>query len=218
MRHGVKKNNLGRKTAHRKAMLSNMACQLITYKRITTTLAKAKALRVYVEPILTKSKSNTTHSRRIVFSLLQDKVAIQELFDNISQKVASRPGGYTRIIKLPMRAGDAADMALIELVDYNEIYTGKADAGKKKTRRGRTTSKKAETTTAVVTETPQVESTNVEENVEAISEVAPVVEETPSVEETPAVEEAPIAQVEDNTDSPASDETPKAEGEEDPKA
>jgi large subunit ribosomal protein L17 len=125
MRHGDKINNLGRKKAHREALLSNLTCQLIQHKRIVTTLAKAKALRQYAEPLITKAKENTTHQRRIVFSYLQDKEAIKELFDVISAKVAGRPGGYTRIIKLGTRPGDAAEQALIELVDYNEIY-GKA--------------------------------------------------------------------------------------------
>ena len=122
MRHGDKVKNLGRKKAHRDALLSNLACQLIQHKRIVTTLAKAKALRVYVEPLITKGKTNTTHQRRVVFSYLQDKEAIKELFDNISGKVAGRPGGYTRIIKLGTRVGDNAETAMIELVDFNDIY------------------------------------------------------------------------------------------------
>ena len=117
MRHGDKINNLGRTASHRKALLSNLACQLIQHKRITTTLAKAKSLRIYVEPMITKSKDNTTHQRRLVFSKLQDKEAIKELFDIIRLKIESRPGGYTRIIKLGHRSGDNAEMAVIELVD-----------------------------------------------------------------------------------------------------
>ena len=123
MRHGKRFNHLGRKSAHRKAMLANMACSLIQHKKIKTTLAKAKALRVYVEPLITKSKNDTTHSRRVVFSYLKQKDAITELFNDISSKVADRPGGYTRIFKLNNRLGDNAQMALIELVDYNEEYT-----------------------------------------------------------------------------------------------
>jgi len=123
MRHGKRFNHLGRKSAHRKAMLANMACSLIKHKKIKTTLAKAKALRVYVEPLITKSKNDTTHSRRVVFSYLKQKDAITELFNDISSKVADRPGGYTRIFKLNNRLGDNAQMALIELVDYNEEYT-----------------------------------------------------------------------------------------------
>src|SRR5215204_4798739 len=130
MRHGDKTNNLGRKKAHREALLSNLACQLIEHKRIVTTLAKAKALRIYVEPLITKSKQNTTHQRRVVFSYLQDKEAIKELFDVISEKIAGRPGGYTRIIKLGTRPGDNAELGMIELVDYNEIY-GKGKEEKK---------------------------------------------------------------------------------------
>ena len=123
MRHGKKFNHLSRKSAHRKAMLSNMACSLIEHKRIKTTLAKAKALRVYIEPLITKSKNDTTHSRRIAFSYLKQKEAIIELFSDIATKVSDRQGGYTRILKLSNRLGDNAQMALIELVDYNEEYT-----------------------------------------------------------------------------------------------
>ncbi|MGV3527542.1 MAG: 50S ribosomal protein L17 [Flavisolibacter sp.] len=138
MRHGDKINNLGRKKAHREALLSNLTCQLIQYKRIVTTLAKAKALRVYAEPLITKAKENSTHNRRVVFSYLQDKVAITELFSTISEKVAGRPGGYTRVIKLGARPGDNAEMALIELVDFNEVYgkgTEQKKEGAKRTRR-----------------------------------------------------------------------------------
>ena len=138
MRHGDKINNLGRTAAHRKSMLANMACSLIQHKRINTTLAKAKALKVFVEPLITKSKEDTTHNRRIVFSRLHNKYAVTELFKNISVKVANRPGGYTRIIKLGNRLGDNAEMALIELVDYNEAgYSSKGTAKKKSTRRSR---------------------------------------------------------------------------------
>ena len=140
MRHGKKINHLGRKTAHRKAMLANMACSLIEHKRINTTVAKAKALKQFVEPLITKSKAENnqttekgTHNRRIVFKSLRDKNAITELFSTVSEKVADRPGGYTRIIKLGNRLGDNADMAMIELVDFNEIYN--ADKPKKKTTR-----------------------------------------------------------------------------------
>src|SRR5215212_6031014 len=135
MRHGDKIKNLGRKKAHRDALLSNLACQLITYKRITTTVAKAKALRTYVEPLITKSKENTTHQRRIVFSYLQDKEAITELFSTVADKIAGRPGGYTRVIKLGTRPGDAAEKAMIELVDFNDIYgkEGEKKAGTKRT-------------------------------------------------------------------------------------
>ena len=131
MRHGKKFNHLSRTSAHRKSMLANMACSLIEHKRIKTTLAKAKALRVYIEPLITKSKSDTTHSRRIVFSYLKQKEAITELFSDIATKVASRPGGYTRILKLSNRLGDNAQMAYIELVDYNDIYTTERPKRKK---------------------------------------------------------------------------------------
>ena len=127
MRHGKKINHLGRQTAHRKAMLANMACSLITHKRINTTVAKAKALKQFVEPMITKSKKDTTHNRRIVFSNLRQKDAVTELFRDVAAKIGDRPGGYTRVIKLGNRLGDNADMAMIELVDYNEIY----NAGKK---------------------------------------------------------------------------------------
>ena len=145
MRHGVKLNRLSRTSAHRKALLSNLACELISHKRITTTLAKAKALRIYVEPLLTRAKADSTHNRRIIFSYLQDKEAIKEVFGVISEKIANRPGGYTRIIKLGKRVGDNAETALIELVDFNEIYgktTEKTPA--KRTRRAGGSKKKAE--------------------------------------------------------------------------
>ena len=137
MRHGKKFNHLGRQTAHRKAMLANMACSLIEHKRINTTVAKAKSLRVFVEPLITKSKSDTTHNRRVVFSYLRDKYAVTELFKEISVKIADRPGGYVRIIKLGNRQGDNAPMAMVELVDYNEIYNPKGNKAKKTTRRSR---------------------------------------------------------------------------------
>ena len=135
MRHGKKFNHLGRKTAHRKAMLANMACSLIEHKRINTTVAKAKALRQYVEPLITKSKDDTTHNRRVVFSNLKSKYAVSELFRDVAVKVGDRPGGYVRIIKLGNRLGDNADMAMVELVDYNELYNPKEKKKKKATRR-----------------------------------------------------------------------------------
>jgi large subunit ribosomal protein L17 len=147
MRHGDKINNLSRTASHRRALLSNLTIQLITHKKIVTTLAKAKALRTYVEPLITKAKENTTHQRRIVFSYLQDKDAVVELFDTIAARIAGRPGGYTRIIKLGARVGDNAETALIELVDFNEIYgKGKGEAKEaagKKTRRAGGSRKKA---------------------------------------------------------------------------
>ena len=147
MRHGDKVKNLSRTKAHREALLSNLACQLIQYKRIVTTTAKAKALRVYVEPLITKAKENTTHQRRVVFSYLGDKEAIKELFGAVAEKVGGRPGGYTRIIKLGARPGDNAETALIELVDFNEIYgkgAAEAKAPAKKTRRSGAAKKKAD--------------------------------------------------------------------------
>jgi large subunit ribosomal protein L17 len=166
MRHNKKVNHLGRTSSHRKAMLANMACSLVTYKRISTTLAKAKALRVYVEPLLTKSKEDTTHSRRVVFSYLKDKHAVSELFREVAPKIADRPGGYTRVLKTGFRQGDAAEMAIIELVDFNEAALADSKkAAKKTTRRSRakkTTEPKAagsveinETVAKPVTEAPQ---------------------------------------------------------------
>lgn len=159
MRHGDKINNLGRTASHRKALLSNLSCQLIEHKRIVTTLAKAKALRTHIEPLITKAKNNTTHHRRLVFSYLQDKVAVTELFSTIADKIGSRPGGYTRIIKLGIRKGDNAEMAMIELVDFNEVYgknVASAAEPAKKTRRSRST-KKSDSAETPATETPAAE-------------------------------------------------------------
>ena len=191
MRHGNKNNNLSRTASHRRALLSNLGAQLIQHKRITTTLAKAKALRTYVEPLITKAKENTTHQRRVVFSYLQDKEAIKELFDVVRLKVEGRPGGYTRIIKLGARVGDNAELAMIELVDYNEIY-GKGvgeqkDANAKRTRRaGR--SKKGTAEVAPVETAP----------IAVVNEESPVAaEETPVAEvETSIAEEAQQAPAE----------------------
>ena len=144
MRHNKKFNHLGRTADHRKAMLANMAISLIMHKRITTTLAKAKALKMYVEPLITRSKNDTTTSRRVVFRYLQNKYAVTELFKEISAKVADRPGGYTRIIKLGIRKGDAAEMAFIELVDFDENMAKTPKAAAKKTRRSRKAAPKAE--------------------------------------------------------------------------
>ena len=193
MRHGKKFNHLGRKAAHRKAMLANMACSLIEHKRIKTTLAKAKALRVYIEPLITKSKNDTTHSRRVVFSYLKQKEAITELFGDISSKVSERNGGYTRILKLSNRLGDNAQMSLIELVDYNTEYSTNVIKTKKARRRG---GKKVSNSDASIS-TVDIPLAEVVEETPA----AEVVEETPAaevVEETPAaevVEETPTAEV-----------------------
>ncbi|KGL55960.1 50S ribosomal protein L17 [Porphyromonas gulae] len=155
MRHNKKFNHLGRKAAHRKAMLSNMAASLILHKRIFTTVAKAKALRIYVEPLLTKTKEDTTHSRRIAFSYLQNKYALKELFGDVAAKIADRPGGYTRILKTGYRLGDNAAMCFIELVDYNENMLGEATKKATKTRRSRKRKSADATEAAPAVETPQ---------------------------------------------------------------
>lgn len=164
MRHGKKFNHLGRTAPHRKAMLSNMACSLIEHKRINTTVAKAKALRVYIEPLLTKSKNDTTHNRRTVFSYLQNKEAVSELFRTVAPKIADRNGGYTRIIKTGFRLGDGADTAMIELVDFNEIYNPN-EVDKKSTRRSRRGTKKVSEPVATV-EDAKVEEKPAEEKSE----------------------------------------------------
>lgn len=165
MRHNKKFNHLGRTASHRKAMLSNMACSLIKHKRISTTLAKAKALRVYVEPLLTKAKEDTTASRRLVFSQLKDKTVVTELFRDVAVKIADRPGGYTRILRTGFRLGDAAEMCIIELVDYNENML--KDKAPKKAARTRRSSKKAtvaaETPVAAAEEAPATEAPAQEE-------------------------------------------------------
>lgn len=174
MRHQNKINQLGRTASHRKAMLANMASSLIEHKRISTTVAKAKALRGYIEPLITKSKNDTTHSRRMVFSKLQNKYAVSELFREVAPKVADRPGGYTRIIKTGFRQGDAAEMCIIELVDFNDMYSsGENKAAAKKTRRSRrggSTKAKAETksTTEEVKETVVDAAEAVAEKVEEV--------------------------------------------------
>lgn len=166
MRHNKKVNHLGRKSAHRKAMLSNMAASLILHKRITTTVAKAKALRSYVEPLINRSKEDTTHQRRVVFSHLQNKYAVTELFREVAQKIADRPGGYTRILKTGTRPGDSSEMCIIELVDYNTTYVKEAaKPTAKKTRRAGSKAKKSESAPATskegaATDEPQVENTN----------------------------------------------------------
>lgn len=191
MRHGKKVNHLGRKTAHRKAMLSNMACSLLLHKRINTTVAKAKALRVYVEPIITKSKTDSTHSRRTVFSELQNKEIVSELFRDIAPKVANRNGGYTRIIRTGYRLGDNAEMCLIELVDFNELYSN--ETAKKTTRRSRrgTGAKKSTDDTTASTE-----------EVTASTDEAPVA----AAEET-VVETAEEVVADDITETPTSEDT-----------
>ena len=191
MRHGKKFPHLGRKTAHRKYMLANMACSLIEHKSINTTLAKAKALKLFIEPIITKSKNDSTHNRRIAFRYLRDKKAVTELFREISVKIADRPGGYTRVIKLGNRLGDNADMALIELVDYNEIYsTNKPD--KKRRRRRRKSSQnlvqqpKQENQESIINEEAdeKIGAGAVNPKQETPAEEASAVEETPPTDDS----------------------------------
>ena len=189
MRHNKKFNHLGRKSAHRKAMLSNMASSLILHKRITTTVAKAKALRIYVEPLITKSKDDTTHARRVVFSYLQNKEAVSELFREVSAKIADRPGGYTRILRTGNRLGDNAELCIMELVDYNEaMLASKDDSKKGKRRRSRRGGKKSEEVAAPVAKAakapsaPKVEAKEVAQEVKPVEPVAEV--ETPKVETT----------------------------------
>ncbi len=181
MRHGKKFNHLGRTASHRKAMLSNMAASLIQHKRINTTLAKAKELKKYVEPLVTRSKSDSTHNRRMVFSYLQSKEAVTELFREVSVKVGDRPGGYTRIIKTGHRLGDNAEMAMIELVDFNEIYSNAKKEVKKSTRRGRSKASDEE-----VSKAPVVAAS-------AIAEVAPEAPEATEATEAPEASAAPEA-------------------------
>jgi large subunit ribosomal protein L17 len=203
MRHGDKINNLGRKLGHRNALLKNLSASLIQHKRIFTTLAKAKALRKHLEPLITKSKLNTTHSRRVVFSYLQNKEAAKEMFDNIGPKVADRPGGYLRIIRTGFRRGDAADMAMIEFVDYNEVYSGDADAtpgaeeSKTRTRRSRGAKKSSDIAEVIapVAVAASVAASSLVEEVEVVEvvrevEAAPVVETVvETIVETPVITE-----------------------------
>lgn len=207
MRHGKKVNHLGRTHSHRLAMMSNMACSLIEHKRITTTVAKAKALRVYVEPIITKSKDDSTHARRTAFSYLKSKEAVTELFRTIAPKVADRPGGYTRIIRTGYRLGDNAEMCLIELVDFNELY-GAGEAKKTTTRRSRRGG--AATGTAKPAAAPAAE-TAVEEAPEAPEAV---VEETPAAEETAVNEQITDAEETAVNDQITDAEAPAADAEE----
>ncbi|MFA5642330.1 MAG: 50S ribosomal protein L17 [Bacteroidales bacterium] len=207
MRHKKSFNHLGRKSGHRKAMLANMASSLILHKRIETTLAKAKALRVYVEPLITKSKEDSTHSRRTVFAYLKQKEAVAELFRNVAPKIADRPGGYTRVLKTGFRQGDAAEMAMIELVDFNEaaLATAKPEAKKSTTRRGRSRRSKSSaeaspTAAQTAKETPAKEAPKAEAKTEVPAKETPA-KETPA-KETPAKAEA--------KDTPTK-EAPKAE-------
>ncbi len=233
MRHGKRFNHLGRTAPHRKAMLSNMASSLILHKRISTTVAKAKALRQYVEPLITKSKTDSTHNRRVVFSYLQDKESVRELFDEVSEKVSTRPGGYTRIIKTDNRLGDNAEMCIMELVDYNELLLEEKEPKKARTRRsrrGNKSSDKSTDTPAVkakekVEETKEVKEEKVtepeaesateaktEEVVEAKEEVAETVEE--KVEDVKA---EPEAESKEEVKKEKKDEAPEEDGEEESK-
>lgn len=216
MRHGKKNNHLGRTAPHRKAMLSNMACSLIEHKRINTTVAKAKALRVYVEPILTRAKEDTTHNRRTVFAYLQNKYAVTELFRTVAPKIADRPGGYTRIIKTGFRVGDAADTAMIELVDFNDLYNPKAEEKKATRRSRRSTAKKAAVSenvsaeeSSTVTET-DMENVTMEESTEATTVQAS--EEQTSEDE---MTEGESVRISDDPNAPADEQdvnTDKATG------
>lgn len=204
MRHNKKINHLGRKTAHRHAMLSNMATSLIMHKRIFTTVPKAKALRKYVEPIITKSKDDSTSSRRVVFSLLQNKQAVTELFQNVSQKVADRPGGYTRIIKTGYRLGDNATMCFIELVDYNENMLGDGGAKKTRTRRSRRKSSKG---AAAETAAPQAKEAK---EVKVKEEVAKE-EKAKEAKKTEETAEKAAKEVETKQEAPAVEDKSKKE-------
>ncbi len=231
MRHGKKVHKLGRTASHRKALMANMASQLLMHKRINTTLAKAKALRVFIEPLMTKAKSDTTHNRRTVFSYVRDKHALKELFGDIAIKIADRPGGYTRIIRTGHRLGDAAEMAMIELVDYNDVYTNDSKSGSdKKTRRSRRGGKKstgaadapkadkaADADVAAAPEKAAEAIADVDKNVakeaaknveEAVAETTQAVEET-ATEAAEAAEDA-VAEV---TSGDAESKTDDAEGE-----
>ena len=238
MRHGKKFNHLGRKAAHRKAMLANMACSLIEHKRIKTTVPKAKALRKYVEPLITKSKNDTTHSRRTVFSYLKQKEAITELFGDVASRIANREGGYTRILKIGNRLGDNAEMCIIELVDYNDTYTSNKPKKKTKSTRRSATKKEVdavkadipvvdkETTEetqevvdeAVKANTSVVDKATLDEAKEVVEDVSPVVdkeksEETQEVVEdvAPVVDKEPIKTTEEAKEENAEEDEQKSE-------
>ena len=192
MRHGKKFNHLGRKSAHRKALLRNLAIALIEHKRINTTLAKAKALRVYIEPLITKSKSNTMHSRRVVFSYLQNKEAIKELFGTIANKVADRPGGYVRVIRTGFRRSDGSEMALIELVDFNDVYGAddtEKSGGRRRRRRKKSSGSESETTAATATAVAEEVAEEVEEVVETAEDVVEEVSEATEENEEETTDE-----------------------------
>ena len=220
MRHGKKVNHLGRKSAHRKAMLANMACSLIEHKRINTTVAKAKALKQFIEPLITKSKAENnqttekgTHNRRIAFKNLRDKYAVTELFGSVSDKVGTRPGGYTRIIKLGNRLGDNADMAMIELVDYNEVYNAGKPAKKKTTRRSRRGKKDDQAVVEKATENVVEESVEEAKETKAAEEVTEEIKETEEV--TQEIEEVKEPKAsEEEVSEPETTEQEESESEE----
>ena len=211
MRHNKKINHLGRTSSHRKAMLANMASSLIENKRITTTVAKAKALRTYVEPLITKAKEDTTHSRRVVFSYLQNKEAVSELFREVAGKIANRPGGYTRILKTGNRLGDNADMCIIELVDYNEaMLASKEEAAKPKRRRSRRTAKKSSDEAAAPVAETKAPVAKAKESKAAVEEVkTEATAETDTVEEVKT--ETPEVTAETDVKTEETSEEPKAE-------
>jgi len=234
MRHGKRFNHLGRTAPHRKAMLSNMASSLILHKRISTTVAKAKALRQYVEPLITKSKTDSTHNRRVVFSYLQDKESVRELFDEVSEKVSARPGGYTRIIKTDNRLGDNADMCIMELVDYNELLLEEKEPKKARTRRSRRGKKSSDKSTDApavkaeekVEETPEVkeeekvEAKETETPAEKVEEVAETKEEIaePAEDKAEEVKAEPEAEAkEEDVKKEKKDEASESEGDEETK-
>ena len=221
MRHGKKFHHLGRKTAHRKAMMANMACSLIEHKRITTTVAKAKALRGYVEPLVNRSKEDSTHSRRVCFRYLRDKHAVSELFTEVGPKVATREGGYTRIIRTGNRLGDNAEMCMIELVDFNELYGNEAKAKKKRSRRSRRGGGAAAAAPAAEAVAAEVVEDVAVEAAEAVTEETPAAEaaaEEAPAEEAPAAEaaaeEAPAEEAPAADDAPAEDAPAEESGDE----
>lgn len=202
MRHGKKGNHLGRKVGHRHALLKNLASALIEHKRINTTLAKAKALRLYIEPLVTKARANTTHSRRVVFSYLQNKEAVKELFGPVAEKIGDRPGGYVRVLRMGYRQGDGAEMGMIEFVDFNEVYNvatesdaGSSSSGRKRRRRGggggggstqqdRGAVVAADTATTIADEEPLVEEAVIDDEVAAAEQITPTTDEAATTETT----------------------------------
>ena len=194
MKHGKKVNHLGRKVAHRKSMLANMASSLIEHKRISTTVAKAKALKQFVEPLITKSKNDTTHNRRLAFSALRNKYAVAELFRAVAQKVGDRPGGYTRVIKMGNRLGDNASMAMIELVDFNEVYNNEKAAAKKSTRRSRSRKKGDDAVPAATDQAAEVQSA------ENVAEETPAPAPKAKAKKTPKTEDKKASEPEKEAD------------------